>query len=192
MKIKRTIFLVLVSLVLCGLSALGQMAGDSKQFNKDGLTFDYPSSWLLQDSSNADAQQMTVGKAGQDFQITVFVFRTPVTSPERIAEAKKVLVDTYVNSTAKQFEQMGAKPERLPVSSEIAGVPSEGIKVQAEMDSETGAAEIFWGVVGQRLVVLTFFGPDKVRKQMLAGWDTIRTSLKVAEPDVAKPTPSPK
>jgi hypothetical protein len=103
-----------------------------------------------------------------------------------------VLVDSYVNATAKQLEQMGAKPEKLPVNSEIAGVAAEGVKVQAVLDGETGAAEIYWGVIGQRLVVLTLFGPDKARKQVMPVWDTVRNSLKVAEPASAKPAASPK
>ncbi len=189
MKLARSNFLSLFILLLCAVSGVGQ---ENKQFNKDGLTFDYPSVWVLQDSSNADAQQLILGKSDSESQIRVFVFRTPVNTPERVAEAKKVLVDSYVNSTAKQFEQIGAKPERLSAATDIGGVKADGIKVQAVMDGETGAAEIYWGVAGERLVLLTYFGSDKARKQTIAAWDTVRNSVKVAEPVVAKPTPSPK
>ena len=178
--------LVLLSVVLVAAQ------GDNEVFNKDGLTFDYQKSWALQDQSNADAQQLTLAKADSDAQIRVFVFRTIVNTPEKTAEAKKVLVDPYVNSTTKQFEQMGAKPTKLPANTEISGTASDGVKVQAVLDGETGAAEIYWGVVGQRLVVLTFFGPDKARTQAKATWDTVRNSLKVAEPTPAKPAGSPK
>ena len=178
--------LVLLSVVLVAAQ------GDNEVFNKDGLTFDYQKSWALQDQSNADAQQLTLAKADSDAQIRVFVFRTIVNTPEKTAEAKKVLVDPYVNSTTKQFEQMGAKPTKLPANTEISGAASEGVKVQAVLDGETGAAEIYWGVVGQRLVVLTFFGPDKARTQAKTTWDTVRNSLKVAEPTPAKPAGSPK
>lgn len=191
MKLSRTILLSLLIVSLYTVFALGQ-AADIKHFNKDGLTFDYPSAWLLQDSSTADAQQLILGKTDGGSQIRVFVFRTPVNTPEKVVEAKKVWVDSYVNSTAKQFEQIGAKPERLPATTDIGGVKADGIKVQAVMDGETGAAEIYWGVAGQRLVLLTYFGSDKSRKQTAAVWDTVRNSVKVAEPVVAKPTPSPK
>ncbi len=190
MKLSRT-FLSAFILSVCAVFVLGQAAADNKQFNKDGLTFDYPTSWMLQDSSTPDAQQLILGKAGSESQIRVFVFRTPVNTPERVTEAKKVLVDAYVNSTAKQFEEMGAKPERLPATTDIGGVKADGIKVQAVMDGETGAAEIYWGVAGERLVLLTYFGSDKARKQTAAAWDTVRNSVKVAGPVVAKPTPSP-
>lgn len=185
--------MIVTFFVLLALPALGQTAADNKQFNKDGLTFDYPSAWMLQDQSSTDAQQLTIGKNDSDAQIRVFVFRTLVSTPERLVESKKVLVDPYVNSTAKQFEQMGAKPERLPATSSIAGTAADGVKLQAVLDGQAGAAEIYWGVVGQRLVVLTFFGPDKARTQTATTWDTIRNSLKVAESAAAaKPTPSPK
>jgi len=89
-------------------SAFAQTPGDGKQFTKDGLSFNYPSGWAFNDTSNPDAQQMTFGRTDSDAQITVFVFRAPLTSPEKIAEAKRVLVDKYVASTTKSFEQAGA------------------------------------------------------------------------------------
>jgi len=94
-------------LLLCVVSASGQ---DAKEFNKDGLTFTYPANWTFNDTSNADAQQMTFGRPDSDAQIRVFVFRTPIKTPEQLAEARKVLVDPYINATQKQFEQMGAAP----------------------------------------------------------------------------------
>ena len=189
MKSLKKTLLPAIMMLLVGILAVAQ---SNKQFTKDGLTFDYSSAWVLQDQSNPDAQQITLAKADSDAQIRVFAFRTQVNTPEKTAEAKKVLVDPYLNSTAKQFEQMGAKPERLPANTEIGGAASEGVKVQAVLDGETGAAEIYWAVIGQRLVVLTFFGPDKARKQASEAWDTIRTSLKVEDPAAAKPAVSPK
>ena len=100
MKSSRRFLPLIALLLLCGFSASAQ---DAKQFNKDGLSFSYPASWTFNDTSNADAQQMTFGRADSEAQITVFVFRTLVTTPERVAEAKKVLVDKYVASTKKQF-----------------------------------------------------------------------------------------
>jgi hypothetical protein len=46
-------------------------------------------------------------------------------------------------------------------------------------------------VVGQRLVVLTFLGPDRALTKATPAWDTIRTTIKIAEP-TPQPKPSPK
>lgn len=187
MNSSRHLLPLIALLLLCGFSASGQ---DAKQFNKDGLTFSYPASWTFNDTSNADAQQMTFGRVDSDAQIRVFVYRTPVKTPERLAEARKILVDPYVNATQKQFEQMGAAPKRAPATSEIAGLSGDGVRISASLEGEPGAAEIFWGVVGERLVVLTRFGPDKALTKALPAWDLIRTTIKVEEPQSKTPQPA--
>jgi hypothetical protein len=184
----------LLSLLLIGISAAAQtVPADAKEFSKDGLTFNYASGWTFNDNSNADAQQMTFGRPDSDAQIRIFVFRTPVPTPEKFAEARKVLVEPYINATFKQFEQMGATPQRAPAASDIAGLPAEGVRISAALDGDPGAAEIFWGVVGQRLVVLTRFGPDRALAKALPAWDLMRATIKVAEPQPkAQPAASPK
>jgi hypothetical protein len=86
---------------------------------------------------------------------------------------------------------MGAKPEQVPETSEIGGVKADGTSINASLDGETGAAKIYWAVVGQRVVVLTLFGPDKQIKQLTPAWDLVRTSLKVVDPKAA-PAATPK
>ena len=190
MKSARNLLLIAL-LFLCGLSAAAQTpASDVKEFNKDGLTFNYASGWSLNDNSNNDAQQMTFGRADSDAQITVFVFRTLVTTPEKVAEAKRVLVDKYIASTTKQFEQIDPKTQSAPATSEIAGIKSEGTRIRAALDGVPGSAEIQWAVVGQRLVVLTFLGPDKALTKAMPAWDLIRTSLKIAGPQPKTPQPA--
>jgi len=180
-------FLQLVALLLfCGLTVSAQAPGDAKAFSKDGLSFSYPSGWSFNDTSNTDAQQLTFGRADSDAQITVFVFRTPITSPEKIAEAKRVLVDKYVASTTKSFEEADPHAASSPATGEIGGVKSEGVKIRASLDGQPGMAEIQWAVIGQRLVVLTLLGPDKALTKATPAWDTLRTSIKIEE---AKPQP---
>src|SRR6185369_11644109 len=99
--------------------------------------------------------------------------------------------DPYVAATAKQFVAMGAKPEQTPDTSEIGGVKADGVNISASLGGEAGAAKIYWAIVGQRVVVMTFFGPDKQMKQLAPGWDLVRTSLKIVDPKAA-PTASPK
>jgi hypothetical protein len=194
MKSSRRSFPLIALLLLCGVSASAQTApSDAKEFNKDGLSFNYPSSWSFNDTSNADAQQMTFGRADSEAQITVFVFRTPLTTPEKIAEAKRVLVDKYVASTTKSFEQAGARPESSPASTEIGGVKSEGVRIRASLDGVPGAAEIHSAVVGQRLVVLTFLGPNTALIKAMPAWDAIRTTMRIEEAQPkSQPTASPK
>src|SRR5215510_517819 len=158
-----------------------------KTFTKDGLSFDYPADWALEEGVNADAQQLTLAKASSDVQISVFAHKGRI-SQEKLPEAKKAFIDPYINATTNQFVQMGAKPEQSPDTSEISGLKADGVKISASLGGETGAAKIYWTLVGQRVVVLTLFGPDKQLAKLAPAWDLVRNSLKVVDPK-AKPSP---
>ena len=185
----RILQLKLVGLVFCCVLATAQTP-DSKNFSKDGLTFAYPASWQLTDESNSDLQQITLSKADNDVRIGIFVHRGRMT-PEKMAEAKKALVDPLIAGNVKQFEAMGAKPQQVPDSTELAGLKAEGTSINASLGGETGAAKIYWALIGQRVVILSLFGPDKQLKQLAPVWDLVRTSLKVVDPK-AVPAASPK
>ena len=159
-------------------------SGNDKQFTKDGLTFDYPSGWTLQDDSNQDLQQLTLTRAGNELLIRVFVHKGKITS-EKFPEAKKAFIDPFVVSTGKQFVDMGAKPTQTPDSTDVGGVKAEGVVIAAILGGEPGAAKIYWGLVGNRVVILTYFGPDKELKQFTAAWDLVRNSLKIEAAKVA-------
>lgn len=164
-----------------------QSQTDVKQFNKDGLLFEYEPGWTLEDDSNSDAQQLIFTRGDSDAQIRMFVHRGKI-APEKMAQARKSLVDTYIDSTAKQFISMGAKPEQSPDSTDIGTTKAEGVNIKAVLGGDPGAAKIYWALIGQRVVVLTFFGPDKELKKHAAAWDRVRMSLKIEE---KKPQPKP-
>ena len=188
MESLRKYILLTACLMFCGISVSAQtMPGE---FKKDGLSFNYPAGWSFNDTSDADAQKLAIGRTDSEAQITVFVFRTPVTTPEKVAEAKRVLVDKYVASTRKQFEEVDPHTTSSPATSTIGAVASEGVRIRASLDGVPGSAEIQWAVVEQRLVVLTFLGPDKSLTKAMPAWDLIRTTLKVEPPKPKTPQPA--
>jgi hypothetical protein len=191
MKALSNTFRFLALLLFCALGAHAQApASDVKQFSKDGLGFSYPAGWVLEDTSNADAQQLNLARPDSEAQLRLFVFRAHVNSPEKLAEARKALVDPYVASTVKTFEQMGVRPLKSPASLDIGGVKAEGVRISATLGGEPGAAEIYWGVVGERLAVVTMFGPDRAVKKAAPLWETLRNSIVVQDPKPqAKPSP---
>ena len=171
--------------------AIAMSQGEARHFTKDGLVFDYANGWTIADESNTDAQQFTLNRSGSDAQIRIFAHRGKVDSPEKFAQAKKAFIDPYVKSVSNTFVQMGAKPETVPATSEIGGAPAEGVRVKASLSGEPGEAGVYWATLGNRVVVLTFFGPDKALKQATPAWDTIRTTLKI-EPPPPKAGATPK
>ena len=175
-----------ITFILLAITCLIALAQTPKTYTKDGLTFDYPADWALQEGVNDDAQQLTLAKPNSDVQISVFAHKGRIT-PEKLPDAKKAFIDPYIAATEKQFVQMGAKPEQSPDASEIGGVKADGVKISASLGGESGAAKIYWALVGQRVVVLTLFGPDKQLTQNAPAWDLVRNSLKIVDP---KATPN--
>jgi hypothetical protein len=169
-----------MALVLLAASARAQTF-EAKHFAKDGLSFDYLNGWAIIDESNSDAQQLTLRRDDSDATIKLFVHRGKVDSPEKMSQARSKLIDPYIEFTVKQFVEMGAKPERAPASAQISGAPAEGVRIQAILEHEPGGAEIYWLTLGNRLIVVTFFGPDKALKKAKPTWDVVRDSLHIEE-----------
>ncbi len=190
MSLLRTSFQVLAMVVLGCVLSVAQTPAVAKNFTKDSLSFDYSTGWVLQDDSTSDAQQLNLARANSDVSIGVFAHRGRI-SPEKFADAKKLFIDPYIAARVKQFVQMGLKPEQSPDSSEIGGVKADGVKISAVLGGDPGGAKIYWALIGQRVVVLTLFGPDREMKQFASAWDLVRNSLKVMESKPAN-TPSPK
>jgi hypothetical protein len=185
----RSIRLIAV-LVVGFIVVVAQTPADVKNFSANGVSFYYPNGWTLQDDTNSDAQQVTLARANNDIQIRVFVHKGRITQ-EKFADAKKGFIDPYIASTMKQFVAMGAKPEQSADRSEIGGLKAEGVKISASL-GEPGAAKIYWVLLGQRVVILTIFGPDREIKQFTPTWDMVRSSLKIEDlKAVGTPTPKP-
>ena len=167
--------------------------GDAGHYAKDGLTFDYGSGWTIADTSNADAQQLTLTRHNSDSQIVVFAHRGKVETPEKFASAKKAFIDPYVKSMNDRFVQMGATAQSSPAKSQIGGLPAEGVRLRASLGGEGAETSIFWLTLDNRIVMLTLFAPDTELKQVTPSWDTVRNTIKI-EPPPAKtsPTPTPK
>jgi hypothetical protein len=187
--ISKRVLISGAALLLFFVTAVSQ--GDVKHFSKDGLTFDYTNSWSITDESNSDAQQLTLNRADSDAQIRVFVHRGKVDTPEKLAKAKSAFIDPYVKSVNDTFVQMGGKPESKPSKTKIGEVDAEGVQLRASLGGEAGEADVYWLPLTNRVVVLTFFGPDAALKRAAPAWDMIRNTIKI-EPPQPKASPSPK
>src|SRR5688500_12657236 len=172
------------------LMIVGVAAKNNKHLTNAGLSFDYPDGWTITDESTADAQQLTMSRTDSEVMIKFFVHRGKVNTPEKLAQAKAKIIEPYLSYTEKQFVGMGAKPERVTATTQIAGADAEGVRITAILDREPGEAGVYWATVGERLVVLTLFGPDKAIKKAAPTWDGVRNSLKI-EAAAPKATPSP-
>jgi hypothetical protein len=181
MKPPRAAIITAFAILLIAALATAHAQTPTQHFDKDGLIFDYPNGWTINDESTKDAQQLTLGRTDSDAQIKLFVHRGKVDTPEKMAQAKKSFIDPYIKSTNDIFVQMGATPQQSTTSIQIGEATAEGVRLRASLSGEPGEAAIYWLTVGNRVVVLTFFGPDAALKKAAPAWDSIRNTLHIAE-----------
>jgi len=188
MKPVRHLICLAVPLLLFA-GALGQP--NFKHFDKDGLSFDYPASWQVNDQSTGQMQYIQVAHDGFA-EIRIRAPREWLKTPEKEAAAKKLIQDQYVDSFVSQVEQAGMHPKRSVATSQISGADAEGARVRAVMDGEPGGMDAYFRIVSARLVQMSIIGSEKEIVNSTSAWDMIRNSLKVEPPPQPKMTPTPK
>jgi hypothetical protein len=188
MKPGRKLFCLAVPLLFVG-GVLGQDPS-VKHFDKDGLSFDYPANWQLNDQSTQQMQFLELSQG--DVVIRVRSPREWLKTPEKEAHAKKIFQDQYVDNFATQFEQTGLQPKRSPVTTQIAGGDAEGVRLRVVMDRQPGGLDSYYRIVSDRLVHLSILGSENEIAKDTPAWDMIRNSLKVEPPPQPKATPKGK
>lgn len=188
MKLMRT--LINCAVILLVAAAVQTQTPDTKRFEKDGLSFDYPAKWQMSDQSTQQMQfiELTQG----DIVIRVRSPREWLKTPEKEAHAKKLFQEQYVTDFATQLEQAGLSPKRSPITTQIAGADAEGTRLRANLDGQPGGMDSYFRIVSDRLVNLSIIASEKDIAKSAPVWDLIRNSLKVEPPPQPKPSPSPK
>lgn len=189
MRLLRTLVLAAASLLLLA-GALAQTS-NSQHFAKDGLSFDYPAGWSIDESKTSGQMQYLM--LGRNGYATIYV-RSPralVDSPEKEAQAKHLIQDGFVEAWAKNFSDSGAKAERSAVPTEIAGGAAECTRLSASLGGEPGRVDVCWRLVEKRMVQLAIVGSTRDVTKTGPAWDAIRNSLKMEPPPQPSPTPQP-
>ncbi|MEO8435832.1 MAG: hypothetical protein ABI596_13110 [Pyrinomonadaceae bacterium] len=193
---KLQIKTLLALLMLVGLTAAAVQTQeqpkpnpDVKHFAKDGLSFDYPNGWDVSDQSTAQLQYLSLSRAGYA-GIMVRAPRAGIDSKEKEDHARQLIQEGFIQAWAKNFTDSGAKAERSVVTTEVAGGPAEGTRLTARLDGEPGHVDIYWRLIGTRLVQLAIVGSDRDIKRSEPAWDAVRNSIQFAMAPAARSTPA--
>lgn len=182
-----------LALLILAVLVLGQTPnGDgANHFAKDGLSFDYPAGWQLNDQSTAQMQLIQLVRDGFA-ELRVRAPREWLKTTEKEAYAKKIMQDKYVEDFVDSLQQSGLQPKRSTVSTEIAGGPAEGTRIRAMLGGDPGGMDAYYRIVSDRFVQLSQIGSEHDFARSATAWDTIRNSIKVEGAPAPKPSPPPK
>jgi len=186
-KSKRFSRYLSVALILLSASFIYAGVNQANQYSRDGLSFSYPSGWAVVDESDAQTQTLNLGK--DEAKIIIVALRLQFNAVE-LAEAQPKITQALVDTLAQTFARLGAQVQRVSVSQSIGGVQAPGIKLRASLQGETGDADIYWLVMGGRLIHVVYLGSDRERVTAANAWNMICSTLRVGTPAVAPPTQS--
>ena len=187
MGLIRTLFCATASLLL----VVGALAQDPniKHFAKDGLSFDYPANWQFSDQSTGQMQFIELAQG--DVVIRIRSPREWWKTPEKEAQAKKLIQDQYVDGFVGSLEQAGMHPKRSTITTQIAGADVDGVRVRAVLDGAPGGMDSYYRIISDRLAQMSILGSEKDITKTAPVWDMIQKSLKIESPPQPKSTPQP-
>src|SRR4029077_10992208 len=141
------------------LSVIGATAQDPnvKHYDKDGLSFDYPANWQFSDESTPQMQYLKMARDGYS-EIRIRAPREWLKTPDKVAAAKKLIQDQYVDSFVAQLQQAQMSPKRSTGATQISGADAQGDKVRAVMDREPGGMDSYFNIVEVPLDLLSVIG----------------------------------
>jgi hypothetical protein len=159
---------------------------DLKKYAKDGLTFEVPTGWEVEEQPATGLQQIIIANKETDSQILLRVLNQKMESKDPMPELKKKVIDPWVTQLVDGYARNNIPLKQSPAATEVGAEKAEGIKLNFFLDDQPGGAEAYWVLLDKRLVLLYFIRPDKTSDKATLGWDAIRKSLHVETVAVTK------
>lgn len=155
-------------------------------FGKDGLSFDYPAGWAVEDRSSAEQQHLIIRRPDSTALLMVFARREPLQNRAQLLASRGSVTRPYVENLARQ---LGAKVPDEPESEclTVGESLAPGFRLAGRIAQEPGTAEVYSVVKGQRLVHLVYIRQDKDEAAVAPAWKSLVETLRVEPP--ANPSP---
>ncbi|MET0623287.1 MAG: energy transducer TonB [Pyrinomonadaceae bacterium] len=155
-------------------------------FSKEGLSFDYPGGWALEDKGKPELQYLVLKRPETSALVMVVAQREPFQTVLQMFESREALTKPYVANVARLLgaEVPAAKDSQCITLGERVAV---GFRVTGRVDGEQGTGEVYAVAMGQRLVHLVRIRADKDEASSAEGWKSVLDTLKVEPP--AEPSP---
>lgn len=181
---RAPLLLILLTLLVPARQAQAQTG--VAHFSKDGLSFDYPEGWTLEDKSKPELQHLVLRRPGTSALVMVVAQRELFQTVSQMFESRDAVTKPYVANVARLLgaEVPDVKESQcLPLGNSLA----VGFRMTGRVGEEQGTGEVYAVVMWQRLVHLVHARADKDEPSSAPGWRAVLDTLKVEPP--ANPSP---
>jgi TonB family protein len=162
--------------------------GGVGHFSKEGLAFDYPVAWKLEETGDAQLlQRLMLRHEGASNIIIVFAQRELVTNAAQLYASRIGVTMPYVENMAYKLGLNRPPTLNDAQCMSVGGRPATGFRMTGQLAGEPTTAEVYTVVLGQRLLHLVHVRNNKDEAVGADAWKTLLDTLKVEAPAQTSP-----
>lgn len=192
MKSKYHIIILFV-LLFCSAESGQTTNGNTKVFDKDGLSFSYAAGWELTDQSTAEMQQLKLTAPNSNALIYINSPIRPITTEAELKTAQTNIFDRFAANILQKFktENAASGVQEEAVCSALRGKSRTGKILRGIYATQPTTAEIAAAIPEHRFINLVFIRGDAENDQLYSAWKTIIKTIKTVTPNAENLPPPP-
>jgi TonB family protein len=184
--IRSSNILACVTLILSFGVATGAQSAH-RHFSRDGASFDYPADFLLNDRSDAKAQQLILTRPDISSMILVVAFRDAVLTRIQLRAVTENTTEPYIRDLVARLSTTRTPAQRDSSCATVGEASIGGIQVRGEMNGSPATAEVYAFPKGRRFINLVYIRKNAEDAQSATAWKLVRESLKLDTVESDKP-----
>lgn len=176
----RKSFLLSLLILLTCTSAAKTTRDAAGRYSKEGLSFDYPSGWTVEEKGDAETLRVVVSRAGISTFIEVASPRSPVaTHEQRVSEQERL----WVPAVEEMQQRLGLK-KKFPAKEEyrcppFGERPGVGVILSGRFEGRSAKGEVYGMIAASRYVNVSLFRTERDERDANAALKTVLETLKV-------------
>lgn len=175
--------------IIFKLPTSAQISGaDVKVYDKNGLSFSYPSIWELTDQSTADLQQVKLNLPESSALIYITSPRNSISTSEQLEAAREGITDRFVENITQKFTLSPSSILRPETDCfEVNGKAHIGRVIRGTYQKQLSVADIIPTFLEHRFVNLVFIRSNSEYDKSNPAWQMITKTVKNITPGADKP-----
>lgn len=169
--------LILLTLLVMPASSSRAQTGVA-HFSKDGLSFDYPEGWTLEDKSKDEIRHLVIKRPDGSVILMVVAQRDPLQDYTQLHASRDAITRPYVANIARMLNaevSSDSGMQCMPVGESLA----VGRRMAGRLGQEPSTGEVYAVAKEHLLIHLFYVRQDKDEASGAAAWKTLTDTLKV-------------
>ena len=157
-----------------------------EHFSQEGVSFNFPAGWVMNDRSRAEAQHLILTHPEISSLIMVVALREPILTRAQLFSATNQITEPYLRDLITRFGNAKSPAKRDSSCEKIDEATIGGVQVRGEMNGAPATAEVYAFPQGRRFLNLVYIRKNAEDSESSAAWKLVRESLKVDVVDSSK------